>query len=76
MRSSHEGKSIRADLEQWYVKCLRPEFAKPLGEDLLKNLGREFDSEFPSTGKALVNFQAKRGYDKIGLQGIWNLPKM
>ncbi len=61
------------DLERWYSKCLETVYEKTLGEDLLRRLREQFIAEFPSAGSALLDFQTERGYDRIKLEGLWQL---
>lgn len=58
-------------LKCWYQKCLSGKFQKTLGLNLLEDLKREFDAEFPSFSK-IGDFIAERGYDKIELSKDWD----
>lgn len=61
------------DLGRWYSKCFESRFRATLGETVLRNLRREFELEFPSSSAVLLDFQEERGYDKIGLSGLWEI---
>ncbi len=53
-----------ADLESWYQTCFSDKYRQSLGKQLLADLQREFDFEFPSDTE-LTPFIEKRGYDKL-----------
>ena len=63
------------DLETWYALCLSSKYKKKLGEQLLKDLTREFDFEFP-TSTEIKPFLSERGYDKIKMTGEWKIYDM
>lgn len=60
------------DLDDWYKLCLSKKYSGNLGANLLKDVQREFDAEFPSS-REIVPFMAKRGYDKIVLPSDWQV---
>ena len=60
------------DLDDWYKLCLSKKYRDNLGANLLKDVQREFDAEFPSS-KEIGPFVAKRGYDKIVLPSDWQI---
>jgi len=57
-------------LESWYQKCLSDKFQDSLGKNLLEDLKREFNAEFPSFAN-IDEFISDRGYDKIKLPSQW-----
>lgn len=60
------------DLEKWYQLCLSNKYKNKLGKNLLGDIGREFNAEFPS-GKEQNIFMQEKGYDKISLTGEWKI---
>lgn len=52
------------DLDDWYKLCLNRKYRGNLGIHLLKDVEREFDSEFPSS-REIEPFMKSRTYDKI-----------
>ena len=58
------------DLDDWYKLCLSKKYRGSLGVNLLRDVQREFEAEFPSS-KEIGPFMAKRGYDKIVLPSDW-----
>lgn len=58
------------DLEAWYKLCLSKKYRNNLGANLLKDIQREFEAEFPSSTE-IKPFMASRGYDKIVLPAGW-----
>ncbi|MFH1713527.1 MAG: HaeII family restriction endonuclease [Candidatus Jacksonbacteria bacterium] len=60
------------DLDDWYKLCLSKKYHNNLGANLLKDVQREFDAEFPSS-REIGPFMAKRGYDKIVLPPDWQI---
>jgi type II restriction enzyme len=63
-----------SDLKKWYEKALRGQFANETGELLLSKLKNEIQVEFPATNSTeFTDFQKKRGYDTITLDGLWML---
>jgi len=61
-----------ADLDEWYKLCLSKKYRDNLGVNLLKDVQREFDAEFPSS-KEIKPFMANRKYDKIMLPNDWQI---
>ncbi len=61
-----------ADLENWYQTCFSDKYRQSLGKQLLADLQREFDFEFPSDTE-LTPFIKKRGYDTMKFVGEWRL---
>jgi type II restriction enzyme len=59
-----------SDLDDWYRLCLNQKYRGTLGKTLLKDVEREFASEFPSS-KEIGPFMGKRGYDKIIIPSNW-----
>jgi len=59
-----------SDLDEWYRLCLGDKYRSKLGENLLRDLKREFEAEFPSS-ETITPFLRERGYDKIALQKGW-----
>lgn len=60
------------DLAEWYGLCLSRKYRNNLGKNLLTDVQREFDAEFPSS-KGIKPFVEKRGYDKIVLPPSWQI---
>lgn len=60
------------DLDDWYKLCLSKKYRDNLGKNLLKDVQREFDAEFPSS-KGIKPFVESRGYDKIVLPPDWQI---
>jgi len=60
------------DLDDWYKLCLSEKYRDNLGKNLLKDVQREFDAEFPSS-KGIKPFVESRGYDKIVLPSDWQI---
>lgn len=60
------------DLDDWYKLCLSKKYRDNLGKNLLKDVRREFDCEFPSS-KGIKPFVESRGYDKIVLPSDWQI---
>ncbi len=58
------------DLDDWYKLCLSKKYRGSLGANLLRDVQREFDVEFPSS-KEVKPFIAKRKYDKTVLPPDW-----
>jgi type II restriction enzyme len=62
------------DLKLWYEKALRGAFANETGDMLLSRLKDEIKVEFPATNvDEFIQFQQKRGYDKVSLVGAWDI---
>lgn len=57
-------------LKCWYQKCLSEKFHDTLGVNLLEDLKREFNAEFPSFAN-IDEFIRDRGYDTIKLPKEW-----
>ncbi len=60
------------DLDEWYKLCLNKKYRDNLGKNLLIDVQRGFDSEFPSS-KGIRPFTEQRGYDKIILPPDWKI---
>lgn len=60
------------DLEGWYQTCFSDKYKQSLGKQILADLQREFDYEFPSDTE-LTPFIKKRGYDAMKFVGEWRL---
>ncbi len=60
------------DLDIWYKICLSKEYKNNLGTNLLRDVQREFEAEFPSS-KEIKPFMAKRKYDEIYLPDDWKI---
>ncbi len=58
------------DLDDWYKLCLSEKYRGNLGKNLLEDVRREFDAEFPSS-KEIDPFMKSRGYDKIDIPATW-----
>lgn len=58
------------DLDDWYKLCLSKKYRDKLGKSLLKDLEREFNSEFPSS-KEIRPFIKKRKYDSLVMTEGW-----
>lgn len=58
------------DLDQWYKICLSNKYKNKLGKNLLKDVEREFNLEFPSNFE-LLPFIKERGYNKLKKGGNW-----
>lgn len=63
-----------SDLEAWYKICLSNKYRDRLGSQLLKDLEREFNFEFPAIS-AITPFIKERGYKAGALTGEWSLDK-
>lgn len=59
-----------SDLDDWYRLCLSKKYKTKLGANLLSDLKREFEAEFPSS-ENIIPFLRERGYDKISLPKEW-----
>lgn len=59
-----------SNLREWYKICLSKKYSATLGQDLLRDLKREFSFEFPATS-AIEPFIKERGYDSKKLKGDW-----
>lgn len=60
------------DLDSWYKLCLSKKYRGNLGLNLLKDVQREFDAEFPSS-KEIKPFMAGRKYGKIAIPTAWKI---
>ena len=60
------------DLDDWYKLCLSKKYRNTLGSNLLRDVEREFDAEFPPS-KEIKPFAKKRGYDNIALPADWQI---
>lgn len=61
-----------SDLKHWYALCLSKKYNKLLGRQLLSDLKREFNNEFPSTS-AIEPFLKERDYKAEKLKGEWKI---
>lgn len=61
-----------ADLETWYRICFSDKYGQSLGKQLLADLQREFNFEFPSDTE-LTPFIKQREYDKAQIPPEWRL---
>lgn len=61
-----------SDLKEWYSLCLSDKYKGTLGEQILKDLEREFKSEFPVTAEIDL-FLEERGYSPAMLSGDWRV---
>ena len=61
-----------SDLESWYKTCLSDKYRNMLGSQLLKDLEREFNFEFPANS-TIDPFIKKRGYKIKALKGKWSI---
>ncbi|MEK7644842.1 MAG: HaeII family restriction endonuclease [Patescibacteria group bacterium] len=59
------------DLDRWYKLCLEHEKYE-MSKNILKDLQREFEAEFPSSSE-LAPFLKERGYDKITFPNEWKV---
>lgn len=60
------------DLDDWYITCLSKKYKKNIGKDLLTDVRREFETEFPLI-KEINPFVRKRGYSKIIAPKEWKI---
>ncbi|MHB1697541.1 MAG: HaeII family restriction endonuclease [bacterium] len=61
-----------SDLESWYKTCLSDKYRNTLGSQLLKDLEREFNFEFPANS-TIDPFIKERGYKIAALKGKWSI---
>jgi hypothetical protein len=61
-----------SDLDEWYKTCLSAKYRDKLGRQLLLDLEREFEMEFPLHVE-IEPFMKERGYDSAKLTGDWSL---
>ena len=72
MRGRIQGFITEPDLIEWYALCRSEKYATTLGQELLAELAKQFDAEFPlGTLDAINTFFAERGYDASCLTGEW-----
>jgi hypothetical protein len=60
------------DLKRWYELCLSKKYEKSLGKNLLSDLEKEFNLEFPSTN-SIIPFIKERKYDLTKLKNDWSI---
>lgn len=60
------------DLNGWYSLCLSKKYRTTLGSQLLNDLRREFEDEFPASIE-VEPFMKERGYDKLSLPAGWSI---
>lgn len=70
LRQKIQGIITLEDLTNWYLACLSPKYKNTLGKQLLQDLIREFDFEFPVTNE-IDSFFKERGYNVSMLKGEW-----
>lgn len=73
LKQKIQGIITLGDLTNWYKICLSPKYRTTLGKQLLEDLVREFDSEFPITTE-INSFFKERSYDVSKLKGEWSQP--
>lgn len=61
-----------SDLETWYKTCLSDKYRETLGSQLLSDLERAFNFEFPANTE-IEPFIRERGYEASKLTGEWHL---
>ncbi len=61
-----------SNLREWYKICLSKKYSATLGQDLLKDLKREFGFEFPATS-AIEPFIKERAYESKKLVEDWKI---
>lgn len=71
MESRIQGIITLSDLNEWYKLCLSKKYRSTLGQTLLSDLHREFETEFPSS-RGLEPFIEEREYKNIKLPLGWN----
>jgi hypothetical protein len=60
------------DLIKWYDLCKSKKYRATLGKDLIVELGKQFELEFPpSNEEGIETFFRERGYDSSILTGEW-----
>jgi type II restriction enzyme len=67
-----QGIITKSDLVNWYTLCLSQKYLGTLGEQLLTDLKREFNFEFPST-EEIQPFIKERNYDPAKLIDEWSI---
>ncbi|MBU1147955.1 MAG: HaeII family restriction endonuclease, partial [Candidatus Omnitrophica bacterium] len=60
------------DLDEWYKVCLSKKYRDKLGGSLLKDMEREFKSEFPSSSE-IKPFIKERGYGNLSMPEGWKV---
>lgn len=60
------------DLDEWYKICLSPKYQDKLGLQLLTDLRREFEDEFPSSTE-IKPFMEERNYLLLPLPEGWDM---
>jgi hypothetical protein len=60
-----------SDLNQWFRRCLNPDYSRSIGKSLLRLMLNEFEFEFPSNLE-LPSFIQQRGYDEMMLPVGWD----
>jgi type II restriction enzyme len=68
-----QGIITQNNLEGWYSRCFSKKYKTTLGNSLLKNLRKEFEEEFPSSGDVLKKFIKERKYDGINMKGLFKI---
>ncbi|MFH0870087.1 MAG: HaeII family restriction endonuclease [archaeon] len=61
-----------SNLKEWYSLCLSKKYKKTLGKQLLQDLKREFNFEFPSTSE-IAPFLEERKYLAKALNDEWSI---
>ena len=61
----------QTDLIRWYEQVLRGKYRCELGPELLANLVRCFEAEFPQATSVTAQFMQERGYDQMPLGKDW-----
>lgn len=59
-----------SDLDSWFTLCLNEKYRNTLGTNLLRDVQREFNQEFPSSLE-IIPFMESRGYDKVAMLNEW-----
>ncbi|MCK4349198.1 MAG: HaeII family restriction endonuclease, partial [Thermoplasmatales archaeon] len=67
-----QGIITKSDLIDWYAICSSDKYRESLGKQLLSDLKREFNFEFPST-KEIKPFLKERDYGAAKLIGEWSV---
>lgn len=70
-----QGIITMSDLKYWYDLCLSKKYNKTLGRQLLSDLKREFNNEFPSTS-SIEPFLKERDYKAEKLKGEWEISEL
>lgn len=58
------------DLDSWYTICLSNKYNNTLGSNLLLDLRKEFNIEFPSS-REINPFMRNRGYNNVMIPSFW-----